>query len=181
MVNRPAPKAYECYPWSSLLIYNAFCFAQYIIGFILVELANPILGKLFIAYIVYLEVKLYKEGCRHCYYYGKRCFGGRGNVAKLFLKKGDPKKFAEKEVTGKSLIPQMLLLILPTAAGAWMLYQGFSFLILGLVTIPWIIWFVVTPQIYGKMACPHCKQGRICCPANEFFSKKFGSKAEGDK
>ncbi len=37
---------------------------------------------------------------------------------------------------------------------------------------PVLVMAAGNPVIYGKLACPHCKQGRIACPACEFFMKK---------
>jgi hypothetical protein len=36
-------------------------------------------------------------------------------------------------------------------------------------------WFVVNPILYGKIACIHCKQDSICCPALNFFTKEKGN------
>jgi len=32
-------------------------------------------------------------------------------------------------------------------------------------------WVCLNQIIYGKLACIHCKQGSICCPALKFFTK----------
>ena len=166
------PKAYESYPWSSVLVYNMILLVNYIIGIYLLARVGLVWGALFLIYVVILEFKVYREGCVNCYYYGKRCFSGRGILAKRFFRKGDPKVFTEKKITIKDMVPLLLVLIFPTIGAAWLLWQGFEWLILGLVAVPWVIWFIGNPLIYGKLACPHCRQGRICCPAQEFFGKK---------
>lgn len=174
----PEPEAYESYPWSSVIVFNSVLLVTYLVGLYILLQLGFVWGLLYIVYLIVLEFTTYREGCVNCYYYGKRCISGRGLCARLFFREGDPKKFCEREVTWKNLLPQVLVLIFPTAGGAILLYMGFSLLILLLVAIPWLIWFLGNPLIYGKLACPHCKQGRLCCPANKFFSRKYGKKAE---
>jgi hypothetical protein len=168
------PEAYESYPWSSVIVFNAVSVVNYLVGIYILSRVGLVWGLLFLIYVVVLEFNVIREGCRYCYYFGKRCFSGRGLCARLLFKKGDPKVFCEKQVTWKKLLPMILVLVFPTIGAAYLLIMSFDFVILGLIAIPWIIWFAGNPLIYGKLACPHCKQGRICCPANEFFSKKYG-------
>lgn len=92
------------------------------------------------------------------------------------FKRDDPKRFCEKQVTWKNLMPQILVTLIPVAAGIYLLIQSFSWTILILTLTPVLIWFFGNPIIFGKLVCPHCKQGRICCPANEFFGKKVEKK-----
>jgi hypothetical protein len=166
------PKAYESYPLSSVLVYNMVLLINYLAGIYIMARVHYFSGIGFALYVILMEYKTYREGCVNCWYYGKRCFSGRGLLVKRFLKKGDPKKFCEKKVTAKDLVPLVLVLVFPTIGAAWLLWMNFEWLILGLVAIPWIIWFIGNPLIYGKLACLHCRQGRKCCPANDFFGKK---------
>ncbi|UCD02772.1 MAG: hypothetical protein JSV63_03240 [Candidatus Aenigmatarchaeota archaeon] len=173
------PEAYESYPVRTLILYNVIFIINYAAGIYILSQLWIWLGLLFILYILFLEWIVYREGCSCCYYYGKRCFSGRGKLAPKFVKRDDPKKFCEKEVTAKNLMPQILALVFPVAGGAILLYLSFSWLIVGLMLIPVLIWFFGNPLIYGNIACPHCKQGRICCPANDFFSGKSRKKKKG--
>ena len=166
------PEVYESYPISTVIIFNAVVLVNYIIGFYILSLLGLVWGVLFVGYLLFLEYRVYREGCVNCYYYGKRCMSGRGTIAPVLFKKGEPKKFCERKVTKKDLVPLILAMVFPAVGGAILLLGSLSFFILGLVVVPWIIWFLGNPLIYGKLACPHCKQGRICCPANDFFGKK---------
>jgi len=168
----PEPKAYESYPLRSVLAYNIILLVNYIVGIYILTRIDLVWGSLFLAYVIILELKVYKEGCVNCYYYGKRCFSGRGAVVSKFLKRGNPKKFCERKVTIKDLIPTIMALVFPTIGAGYLLWQNLDPVIIGLIIIPWLIWFIGNPLIYGKLACLHCKQGRICCPANDFFGKK---------
>ena len=165
-------KGFESYPAWMVLVYNVFSFSVYFVGLYLLYLVWPVLAYVFFVYVLYLEFSVYKEGCRYCYYYGKVCIAGKGKIAKLFFKKGDPKKFCVRTLSFKDFIPQLLGSIIPIIAGIYLLIKGFNWIILVLTLWPLVIWFLGNPIIYGKLACPNCKQGKICCPACEFFMKK---------
>jgi hypothetical protein len=170
------PKAYEKYPISTIIIYYIISLTNCAVGIYLLYLINPILAGLYVIYLIGLELSVYKEGCVSCYYYGKRCFSGRGKVVPLLFKREDPKKFCEKQITWKNLLPMILVSVVPLVSGVYLLLQSFSWLILAIALVPIFIWFVGNPLIYGKLGCPHCKQERICCPANDFFGKKVKKK-----
>lgn len=165
------PAVFEEYPFWIVLIINLVFFTSYAIGAYIFFLVGPVCVILYIAYIVFLEFRQYRESCVSCYYYGKMCAFGKGRIAARFFEVGDPNKFFEKELSPADMIPQFLVLILPLAAGIALLLRNFSWELFVLVLLPPAIWFLGNPIVYGKLACPHCKQGRACCPANEFFSK----------
>jgi hypothetical protein len=167
------PEAYESYPAGTVIFYNLILIINYAIGVYILSQLWTWLGLLFVFYAIFLESMVYREGFSCCYYYGKRCFSGRGKLAPKFVKRDDPKKFCEKEVTVKSLIPNILALVFPVLGGAIILYLSFSWLILGLMIIPILIWFCGNPLIYGNLACPHCKQGRIPRPFSSIFLRVF--------
>ena len=132
-----------------------------------------ITGIIYLLYIVLMEFFVYKEACPHCFYYGKVCFSGRGKLANLLYKKGEPKKFCERPIKFKDLIPQLIVVVVPVIVGiALLISRGFHLLTLIAVVYPVFNWFAINPILYGKLACPHCKQGKKCCPALDFFSKK---------
>ena len=176
MASKKEPKAFERYPAWIVLTMNLAFLVNYAIGVFILAQLGVLWGFLFVIYVLLLELSVFEEGCQYCCYHGKLCASGKGKVVPLLMKKGDPKRFCERKVTLLSLLPNMLVLILPMVGGAIVLLSSFSWLILGLMIIPWLLWFFGNPILYGRLACPHCKQGRICCPANEFFSKKFGKK-----
>lgn len=76
-----------------------------------------ITGFLYVAYLVILELYFLKEGCIHCCYYGKLCAFGKGAVAAMFFKEGDPEKFCERELGFKDFIPQVLVVLIPLIVG----------------------------------------------------------------
>jgi hypothetical protein len=165
------PKYFENYPLSTVFVTSLVTLVQYLIGLFILYLVWPWLAVAFLVYLLFLELSFYREGCKYCYYHGKRCAFGRGVLARHIVKKGNPKRFCEKKITTKDLLPQMLVLAFIVAGGAWLLYLSWSWLVLGLMIVPFVVWFGLNPTIYGKLACAHCKQGKKCCPALEFFGK----------
>ncbi|MBW2966345.1 hypothetical protein KY342_04545 [Candidatus Woesearchaeota archaeon] len=166
-------KIYDSYPVWMVILINIFVFLVYVSGAYIMFRFNWIAGVIFIVYLVLLEFYIYKEGCIHCFYYGKLCAFGKGAIVPFFFKKGDPKKFCEKVLSFKDFIPQILVILVPLITGIALIVSGdFDIWILIAMLYPLFSWFAINPFIYGKLACPHCKQGTICCPALDFFSKK---------
>ncbi len=172
MVSGRQPKAFESYPPRIVLATTLASLVTYVIGIYILSLVDMVWGVLFLVYVLYLEFSIYREGCACCYYYGKMCAFGRGKLAPLFHRRIDPEEFCKREVSFRKLVPSMLVLVFPLIGGIALLVMSFSWVVLGLMAIPWLMWFLGNPLIYGKLACAHCKQGRKCCPAMEFFSGK---------
>jgi len=166
------PKIFETFPLWIVIVANILMLAVYVAGAYIMLRLNLITGILYVAYIVLLERHFFKEGCIHCCYYGKSCAFGKGAIAAKFFKKGNPEKFCEREISFKDFIPQILVVLIPLIVGvALLISRGFDILILIALIYPILSWFAINPILYGKLACPHCKQGSICCPALKFFAK----------
>ncbi|MFC1800923.1 hypothetical protein ACFLZB_00450 [Nanoarchaeota archaeon] len=166
-------KYYEKYPISTIIQVHILNLLVYLTGAYIMFRLHLITGILYLIYIVLLEFFVYKQACPHCYYYGKRCFSGRGLIAPLLYKKGDPKKFCSRPIKFTNLIPQTLVVAVPVIVGiALLISRGFHLLTLIAILYPILHWFAANPIIFGKLACPHCKQGKKCCPALNYFSKK---------
>jgi hypothetical protein len=166
------PKAYNNFPLKTVFISNTPSVLSYLIGTYLMFSLGTILGLTYLLYILYIEFSMVKNSCSCCWYYGKLCAFARGKIAPLFFKKQDSKKFCQREVTFAKMLPQMLVLVFPLIAGIILLIKNFNLITLSLILIPPILWFGGNPIIFGKLVCKHCQQGRICCPANDFFGKK---------
>lgn len=164
---------YESYPAWTALIYYFFNFSVYFAGLYLLYLIHPVLMLPLFAIILYLEISVLRNGCTRCYYYGKICVCAKGKVAGLFFRKSE-RKFNEQKVTAKGMIPSFLPTIITLIAGAYLIVTGLpsiNLFIILLTAWPLIETFLGNPIIYGKMACPHCKQMDLGCPACEFFTK----------
>lgn len=112
------------------------------------------------------------NSCRNCYYYGKLCGLGKGKIAPLFIEKGDPKNFTERNISWKDLIPDFLIFLIPFIGGIIYLFIRFNFLTLALIVVLAILAFPVTGFMRGCLLCPNCKQCELGCPAQKLFGKK---------
>ena len=167
------PELYENYPWSTVITYKTIMGSIFISGLFLTYLINPFLSLAFFLYLLYMEFSVYKEGCQYCYYYGKRCFSGRGLIVKHLYKKGDPKVFCARTMEFKDFLPHMVVAFVPAIAAGYLFFtQGLDLVYVGVGIWPLLVNFVGNQFIYGQMACPHCKQGAKCCPAVDYFMKK---------
>lgn len=167
------PKIYDSYSLWIVILANILILAVYVAGVFIMFKLSIITGILYLVFVILLEYYYLKEGCIHCCYYGKFCAFGKGVIAAKFFKKGSPEKFCERELSLKSFIPQILVVLIPSVVGiALLISRGFNILILIALIYSVLSWFIVNPILYGKLACPHCKQGSICCPALKFFTKK---------
>jgi hypothetical protein len=158
------------YPLWIVIFANILILAVYVAGAYIMFALSLITGFLYVAYLVLLELYYFKEGCTCCCYFGKLCAFGKGAIAAMLFKEGDPEKFCERELGFKDFIPHVLVVLIPLIVGtAILISRGFNLLILIAMIYPVFSWFAVNPFLYGKLACLHCKQGSICCPALKFF------------
>ena len=129
-------------------------------------------ATLYVAYIIWIEIRLLAKSCKYCYYYGKLCAFGKGKCSVLFFKKGKPEKFLKAEITMKDIIPDFLTFIFPLIGGIVLLLSNFSWFIVAMLAILVILGFGGNAVIRGSFACKYCKQREIGCPAKKLFSKK---------
>lgn len=163
---------YEDFPLWIPLIAVLVSVISYGIGAMILSGFGIIFALLYIIYCIFVELYVIFRSCKDCWYYGRICGLGKGKIAPLFVKKGDTKKFADRDISTVHLIPDFMLVIFPLIGGVILLVLDFSFVLLGLLIILAIIFFSGTALIRGTFACKYCKQKDIGCPADEIFNKK---------
>jgi hypothetical protein len=126
-------------------------------------------------YILVLEFRLLKNSCTKCYYYGKRCAFGQGKLAALFFKK-DSKPLGTKKISWKEILPDFLVSVVPILVGIGLLVLEFNWIILGLSILLFILTSAGNGFVRGELACNHCKQRELGCPAEQLFAKKAAAK-----
>lgn len=166
-------KTYENYPWWSIVVADLVPLAIYIIAGAIIFQFGLIWFFFYLIYFAVLEITFYPRACVYCYYYGKWCFSGKGKAAALLFKKKDPKKFCERKANLINILPDLLVVIVPIILGVWLLIRDFNFIILILIILDLLLWSAGNALVRGKLACPHCKQCQICCPANDTFANKY--------
>lgn len=166
-------KKFENYPRWIISITIILQLAIYVIGGAIIYQFGLVWLIVYLIYVAYLEITFYPKSCVYCYYYGKWCAFGKGKMAAwLGFKQKDNKKFCERQATYIGMIPEMLVVIVPVFLGIVLLLQRFEWGVLALIIIDLILVSWGNGFVRSKLACAHCKQGEICCPAREMFEKK---------
>ncbi len=164
-------KTFENFPPWMVFIADSVSFGIYAIGAYIMFKLGALWGCAYLLYCLFCEIRLMRTSCVHCYYYGKLCGLGRGKLAALFFGKGDPKRFFEKNITWKDLIPDLLVSLIPFVAGIYLLFKDFSWIISILIVLLFLLTSVGNAYVRGNIVCKYCKQRELCCPAEKLFAK----------
>ncbi|MBU0757821.1 MAG: hypothetical protein KKF44_07145 [Nanoarchaeota archaeon] len=173
----PPSDYYDNYPYSSVILANSLQIAVYAIGAYILYLVGTSWVFLYLIYIILLEIRLLRISCVNCYYYGKRCFSGKGRLCSILFKKGQPKKFIKKKLSWKDIVPDLFVSLIPLLTGLVLLIKRFDWILLGLLVVLFFLTSVGNSFVRGSLACKHCKQRKLGCPAEKLFAKKNKSAA----
>jgi hypothetical protein len=166
------PSSFESYPWWMVVTCNAVGLATYAVGLYLMARLGIVWGVLYAAYCLFLEWRLLAGSCRSCYYFGKRCGFGKGRVCSWFFTRDTERPLGTKRISWLEIVPDFLVSLIPLGAGIALLFRGFSWLVLSLVVALALLASVGTGFVRGQIACRHCKQRELGCPAEQLFGKK---------
>ncbi|MCK5218141.1 hypothetical protein KAR10_01385 [bacterium] len=159
------------YPAWVVLAANLLSAIIYILGAAIISQIGLWAMLVYLAFCLFLEFKLMATGCVHCYYFGRLCFSGKGVVSSWFFKPGDPKKFSQRKISWLTLLPDMLVVFIPVAIGIFFMLREFKWCMLMLVVGLLIAAFPGQGFIRGALACCHCQQRELGCPAEKLFKK----------
>ena len=165
-------KSYENFPLWIPFIAILVSIISYGIGAIILSEFGIIFAILYILCCIAMELIIIFRSCKNCWYYGKICGLGKGKIAPLLVKKGDMKKFADRDISMAHMIPDFLVVILPLFGGIILLVLNFSILVLFLMVVLIVLFFGGTAFVRGAFACKYCRQKDIGCPAYTIFNKK---------
>jgi len=165
-------QTYSSYPLRYVLIYTAFTVSIYALGTAIVAGAGWWAAALYLLYCLAMEINLLRRSCRDSVYYGSACASGKGRLCAVFFKRGDPARFAAREISWKMLIPDMLVVLIPAAAGAVLLVIDFSWWRAVLMAAIIVLSFAGNAVVHTTFACKYCRQREIGCPAERLFSKE---------
>jgi hypothetical protein len=165
-------KPFERFPFSMVLFAVLVNVSIYTLGTVILSGFGNIMAVLYLFYCLGVEIHVMKMSCVDCYYYGKWCALGRGKVAPLLFKRGDPKRFTSKCISWKELLPDMLVLLIPLVGGIALLVQGFSWSLAMTLVALLALSFGGNYIVRSRMACKYCKQRELGCPAEQFFGKQ---------
>ena len=160
---------YEKYPWDQVIITNLLSISIYTLGVVIIQYVNWFFAGLYIIYLLILEIRLLRFHCPNCYYYGKVCAFGKGRISSIFFKKGNPDKFTCKSFSVKDLIPDILIFAFPAIAGIILLIMDFQWYIFLSLAGLIILNSAGNAYVRGQIACKHCRQKDLGCPALNYF------------
>lgn len=163
-------KTCENFPLYMVFLSNLFTISMYLIGAYILAGIGIIFAILYLIYCAGMEIRLLKSSCVNCYYYGKICGFGKGKLCSLFFKKGDPEKFAGKNVLWFEMLPDFLIIIFPAIGGIISLINNFNWVIIIMMIILFLLFFGGNAIIRGQFTCKYCKQREIGCPADKLFN-----------
>lgn len=163
-------RTYDDFPVPMVLLAVVVTLSLYALGAIILSGFGPGMTLLYLLFIVGNEVHVMKKSCVDCFYYGRWCAFGRGKLAALIFRKGEPGRFIAKKIGWVDLLPDMLVLLIPLGGGIALLVQGFSWglalLLAALLGLALGGNYVVRSQV----ACKYCRQSELGCPAERLFS-----------
>jgi hypothetical protein len=165
-------KTYVNYPAWIVILSNLSAVLIYSSGFIIIQHSGWVAAFIYLLFILGFEYRLISTHCVNCYYWGLTCGFGKGRLSALFLKKGDPMKFCNNEMTWKDLVPDLLISLIPLIFGIVLMIIKFDIiLLLATLLIAGLSTFG-NGFVRGKLTCRYCKQRESGCPAEKLFSKK---------
>lgn len=164
-------ECYENFPMRIVLLSNLVAVSIYAIGAYILARFGVLASILYLLYCLWMEIGVLKGSCVYCYYYGKVCGLGKGKLCSLLFKKGDSKKFVEREVSLLKMLPDFLVFIFPTVGGIILLVKDFAWFLAAMLAILVTLSFGGTAVTRGSFTCKYCKQRRIGCPAEKAFRK----------
>ncbi len=159
------------YPGWMVLLANALGLGIYALGGALVARLGWGFLAAYLVFLAGLEIRQLARGCVHCAYYGKACFSGKGVLASWLFKRGDPAKFSSREATWLTLAPDMLVVLIPLGIGLVLSVRRFEWLLLALMAGLVLLAFPGNGLVRGKLACCHCRQRGLGCPAEKLFRR----------
>ena len=160
---------YESYPTRIVVLSNLFSLSIYAIGAYVLWMIARLASALYLVYCSVLEIRVLRRSCPDCYYYGKACCFGRGRLCSLLFKRGEPRKFIERQVSWLNILPDFMVTIIPVLGGIVLLVDEFSWIIVALILILLALGFAGSAFIRGSYACKYCKQRDLGCPALSLF------------
>ena len=124
-------EVYESFPWPIVILTNLVSLSIYAIGtFVMLQLSWG-WAAVYVAYCLWLEIRLLRHSCVNCGYYGSLCGFGKGKVCSWFFKAGDPEKFGASNISWRDLIPDFLVFLNSASSSWWLIYSADSVIHVG--------------------------------------------------
>lgn len=164
-------ETFDSYPPWIMVLSTLLGVSVYAIGAFILSGFGAAFAAAYVLYCLLIEYRIIKGSCVNCHYFGKACGLGKGRICSMFFKKGDPKKFAEKEASMNDLLPDLMVSLMPMAAGIILLIKDFSWILLAALAAIAALSTMGNAVVRGKLLCNHCRQRLLGCPAQKLFGK----------
>ncbi len=165
-------KTYEHFPVSKVFVAVLVTLSIYALGAAVLSGFGALATALYLLYCIGAEVHVMKKSCIDCYYYGRQCAFGRGRLAALLFRQGDTGRFAAKCISGKDLLPDLFVVLIPLAGGLVLLFKNFSWTTALMLAALLALSTSGNYLVRSRIACKYCRQRELGCPAERFFGKK---------
>ena len=159
------------YPAGTVIVSNLVSLAIYGIGAYIMFWVGVASLTIYLVFIIVLELLLYLRSCKDCYYYGRLCAFGKGKIACLITKQGNPVNFAEKPVSWKSIIPDLLVTLIPIITAVVLMIIDFHWILPVMLALLILLASAGNSYVRGTLACRYCEQRELGCPADKLFSR----------
>ena len=164
------PTVYERFPGWIVLMSNLVAVGIYAIGVTIMAGFGMWSAAAYLVFCGWVEYRLLRHSCVNCTYYGGTCAFGKGRLCALLFARGDPQRFAEMEISWPDLVPDFAVSLLPAAGAIVLLIADFRWILLALLAILLGLFSGGNSFIRGSLACRHCRQRELGCPAQKLFS-----------
>jgi len=164
-------KYYEDYPFWIVIVSSVLSILIYAVGGFIIYQLGLIWLIAYLLYILFLEMRVLEKSCVNCYYFGKTCAFGKGRLSRILFRKGTTKDFANRQITWKDILPDFMVSVIPMLVAVALLIIKFRWLILALLISLFLLGFIGNGIVRSQLACKHCKQREIGCPAEKLFNK----------
>lgn len=163
---------FESYPWWIVVVSVAAPVVTYSLGALILSGFGVLVSAVYLGYCVFVESSVLRGSCRHCYYYGRLCAFGRGRLCSALFRPGDPQRFLRRDPSLRDILPDVLVPAVPIIAGTVLLVGDFDWVLLAAILAVVLLATVGTGMIRGRLACRHCAQRELGCPAEQLFNRR---------
>lgn len=162
-------RTYENFPAPMVAVSVLVTISIYALGVLILTGLGTVVTAGYLLYCALFELWVMKKSCTNCCYYGKVCGLGRGKISAYLFPQGTPGLFGRTNMTWKTLIPDMLIMLLPLFGGVILLVRSFSWTVAAGMVLLVALSLGGNAFVRGQIACKYCRQREIGCPAEKFF------------
>lgn len=162
---------HEHYPAWMVTVSALHAIAIPVLGAYVLAGFGLVVAALYLAFCLALEIHHLWEGCRDCYYYGKRCAFGRGLLCATLFRRGDPQRFPTKTLRWRDMALDFVISVVPLIGGVVLSITAFSWARLAALLALAFLFSVGNAYVRGQIACRFCIQKDLGCPAQKLFEK----------